>query len=159
MGELKLGYSTFGMTNLPMARAINEIARAGYEGVEISFHRDQFNPFVVTDDELRALRKQLAGLRIEASCVATAAHFFDPHRPHDPSLMAVERAARKRRIDLVRRGMHVARMLDVRLVTFGSGFLRPEHLQRPDLDPMQLLVDSIAELSVVRTFGTTRGVN
>ncbi len=145
MGKIRLSYSTFGLTNLDFLDAIDAVDRAGYEGIEISFHRDQFNPFNIDDDYLAAVRQRLAARRVKAACVATASHFFDPHRPHEPSLMALEKAARKRRIDLVKRGIHVARKLGVNLVTFGSGFLRDDHVANPQVDPGELLVDSIHE--------------
>jgi sugar phosphate isomerase/epimerase len=75
--------------------------------------------------------------------VATASHFFTPQRPHEPSLMAPDLAGRKRRIALVKRGIHVARKLGVDLVTFGSGFIRDEHVSNPSINPRELLVDSI----------------
>lgn len=145
MSPIRLSYSTFGLTNLDFPAAIAAVDRAGYDGVEISFHRDQFNPFNVGDDDLDALRRQLDGLRVKACCVATASHFFDPHRPHEPSLMALEKAGRMRRIDLVKRGIHVARKLGVNLVTFGSGFVRDDHVAHPEVDPGELLADSIHE--------------
>lgn len=145
MSTIRLAYSTFGLTGLPFLDALTEIDRAGYAGAEISFHRDHFNPFTLDDEDLAAVRRHLDGLSIQPACVATASHFFDPFRPHDPSLMAIEPAARQRRIDLIRRGIHVARKLDVPLVTFGSGFLRPEHARNPQLDPTDLLAESIHE--------------
>lgn len=145
MGAIRLGYCTFGLTQLDFLDALTAVDRAGYEGVEISFHRDQFNPFDIDDDDLARVGKRLASLRVKPACVATASHFFTPSRPHEPSLMAIERAARKRRIDLVKRGIHVARRLGVPLVTFGSGFIRDEHVASPEVDPGELLVDSILE--------------
>ncbi len=145
MGKIKLSYSTFGLTNLDFLDSLEAVDRAGYEGVEISFHRDQFNPFNVDDDYLARVKRKLDGLRVKPACVATASHFFTPQRPHEPSLMAPDLAGRKRRIDLVKRGIHVARALDVRLVTFGSGFIRDEHVNNPQIDPHALLVDSIHE--------------
>lgn len=145
MGGLQLGYSTFGLTNLDFLDALTAVNDAGYEGVEIAFHRDQFNPFNLDDQALAQVRKHLDGLRVQAACVATASHFFNPRQPHEPSLMAIERAGRKRRIDLVRRGIEVARALGVSLVTFGSGFIRAEHVANADVDPRELLVDSIHE--------------
>ncbi len=145
MGAIRLSYSTFGLTNLDFLDAIDAVDRAGYEGVEISFHRDQFNPFDIDDGYLDAVRKRLEARRVKAACVATASHFFDPHRPHEPSLMALEKAARMRRIDLVKRGIHVARKLGVNLVTFGSGFLRDDHVANPGVDPGELLAESIQQ--------------
>ena len=142
---IQLGYSTFGLTNLPFLDAIDAVARAGYEAVEISFHRRQFNPFDISGDDLDAVGKRLDAARITPACVATASHFFTPSRPHEPSLMALDLAGRKRRIDLIKRGIRVARHLGVRLVTFGSGFIREEHVRKTAADPRELLVDSIHE--------------
>lgn len=145
MGAIQLSYSTFGLTNLDFISALDAVDRAGYAGVEIAFHRDQFNPFDFDDGDLARVKQHLAGLRVQPACVATASHFFTPSRPHEPSLMAIEKAGRKRRIDLVKRGIHVARQLGVPLVTFGSGFVREEHVAHPHVDPGELLADSIHE--------------
>ncbi|MGB3740537.1 MAG: sugar phosphate isomerase/epimerase family protein [Castellaniella sp.] len=145
MGAIQLSYSTFGLTNLDFLDALDAVDRAGYDGVEISFHRRQFNPFNIDDAYLAQVRKRLDSLRVVPACVATASHFFSPSRPHEPSLMALEPAGRKRRIDLVRRGIHVARQLGVPLVTFGSGFIRDEHVANRGINPGELLVDSIRE--------------
>ncbi len=142
---IKLSYSTFGLTNLDFLHSIEVVDRAGYPGIELSFHRDQFNPFDITDEYLAAITKRLEGLAVKAACVATASHFFTPSRPHEPSLMSPDLAGRKRRIDLVRRGIDVARKLKVPLVTFGSGFIRDEHVSNPSVNPRELLVDSLQQ--------------
>lgn len=140
---IKLSYSTFGLTNLKFLNAIEVVAKAGYPGIEISFHRDQFNPFDITNEDIANVKRKLQTTRVKAACVATASHFFTPSRPHEPSLMSPDLAGRKRRIGLVRRGVEVARQLEVPLVTFGSGFVRDEHVANPSVNPRELLVDSI----------------
>lgn len=140
---LKLSYSTFGLTNLSFLDSIDVVDKAGYAGIELSFHRDQFNPFEITDDYLHVIKKRFAEIGVVPACVATASHFFTPSRPHEPSLMNVDLAGRKRRINLVRRGIDVARKLDVSLVTFGSGFVRDDHVANPSINPQELLADSI----------------
>ena len=140
---IKLAYSTFGLTDLDLLDSIGAVDQAGYPGIELSFHRDQFNPFDLTDDYVAAIKRTLAPLTVKPACVATASHFFTPSRPHEPSLMSHDLAGRKRRIDLVTRGIDLARKLGVPLVTFGSGFIREEHLADPSIDPGGLLVDSI----------------
>jgi sugar phosphate isomerase/epimerase len=149
---IHLSYSTFGLTNLDFIESIRQVDKAGYAGVEVSFHRDQFNPFDLTDDSLAAVRRAFDSLRARPACVATASHFFTPSRPHEPSLMTPDLAGRKRRIDLVRRGVDMARKLGVSLVTFGSGFIRDEHVSNPSVNPRELLVDSIRQcLDFVRS--------
>jgi len=143
MAMTKLSYSTFGLTKLDFLDAIDVVDQAGYPGIELSFHRDQFNPFEITDDYLTTIKKRLEKTRVKAACVATASHFFTPSRPHEPSVMCIDTAGRKRRINLVKRGIEVARKLGVNLVTFGSGFIRDEHVTNPSINPNELLVDSI----------------
>ena len=140
---IKLSYSTFGLTNLPFLDAIDVVDQAGYPGIEISFHRDQFNPFNITDADIDRVKRKLQTTQVKAACVATASHFFTPSRPHEPSMMSVDLAGRKRRISLVKRGIDVARKLGVNLVTFGSGFIREEHVLHPEQDPLELLADSV----------------
>lgn len=140
---INLSYSTFGLTNLSFLDSIGEVDKAGYPGIELAFHRDQFNPFEITDDYIAAIKKRFETVRVKPACVATASHFFTPSRPHQPSLMTPELAGRKRRIDLVRRGIDFARKMDIPLVTFGSGFIRDEHVTNPSVNPRELLVDSI----------------
>ena len=145
MGELQLSYSTFGLTDLDLLDAIDAVDRAGYAGIEISFHRRQLNPFDISDEDLGTLRKRLQTARVRAACVATASHFFTPSRPHEPSLISLDLAGRKRRIDLIKRGIRFARQLGAPLVTFGSGFIRDEHVSHPSVDPHLLLLESIEE--------------
>ena len=145
MGALELSYCTFGLTDLDILDAIDAVGRAGYSGVEISFHRRQLNPFDIDDDALAAIRKRLEAAHLKPACIATASHFFTPSRPHEPSLMSLDLAGRKRRIDLIKRGIHFARRLGAPLVTFGSGFLREEHVSHPSVDPHLLLLEGIEE--------------
>lgn len=140
---IKLSYCTFGLTALSLPDAVAAVHAAGYPGIELSFHRDQFNPFNVSDGELMKLRRLFDGIPLKPACVATASHFFTPSRPHEPSLLSIDLAGRKRRIDLVKRGIHVARKLGIPLVSFGSGFIRDEHVANPAVDPGALLADSI----------------
>ena len=142
---IKLSYSTFGLTNLDFLDSIDAVDKVGYPGIELAFHRDQFNPFDTSDEYLETVKKRLQAARVKPACVATASHFFTPSRPHEPSLMSPDLAGRKRRIGLVKRGIHVARKLGVSLVTFGSGFIREEHLANPSINPRGLLVDSIRQ--------------
>jgi len=143
---IQLCYSTFGLTDLKFLDSIEAVDRAGYPGIEVSFHRDQFNPFELTDDYIEAIKRKFQEVRVKPACIATASHFFTPSRPHEPSLMSPDLAGRKRRIQLIRRGIDLARKLGVPLVTFGSGFIRDEHVSNPSVNPRELLVDSLHQL-------------
>lgn len=145
MGGIQLSYCTFGLTHLDFLEAIDAVDEAGYAGIEISFHRRQLNPFEIGDDDVSAIRSRLEAARVKPACVATASHFFTPSRPHEPSLIALDLAGRKRRIDLIKRGVRFARRIGAPLVTFGSGFIRDEHVSNPSANPRELLLDGIRE--------------
>jgi sugar phosphate isomerase/epimerase len=69
---IKLSYSTFGLTNVNFLDSINEVDKAGYPGIELAFHRDQFNPFEITDEYISAIKKRLETVKVKAACVATS---------------------------------------------------------------------------------------
>ena len=62
---IKLSYSTFGLTNVDFLDSISEVDKAGYPGIELAFHRDQFNPFNLTDDYVAAIKKRLATVNVK----------------------------------------------------------------------------------------------
>jgi hypothetical protein len=64
---IKLSYSTFGLTDLSFLDAIEAVDRAGYPGVELSFHRDQFNPLNATDEDIATLKRKLQTTQVKAS--------------------------------------------------------------------------------------------
>ena len=78
---IKLSYSTFGLTQLNFLNAIDVVGMAGYDGVEISFHRDQFNPFEITDEYLATIKKRLETAKVKPACVQPLPIFL--HHP-DP---------------------------------------------------------------------------
>ena len=142
---IKLSYSTNGLVNLSLMDAIDAVENAGYPGIELAFHMDQFNPFEMSDDDLLALRQRFESSNIKPSCIATPTLLFLADRPHDPSAMCVDLAGRKQRIKLIKEGIKLARALDVKIVSFGSGFIRDDHVNNPHVDPEALLIDSIRE--------------
>ena len=142
---IKLSYSTNGLVNLSLMDAIDAVEKAGYPGIELAFHIDQFNPFEMSDEELLTLRQRFESSNIKPSCIATPTLFFLADRPHDPSAMCVDLAGRKQRIKLIKEGIKLARALNVEIVSFGSGFIRDDHVNNPHVDPEALLIDSIRE--------------
>ena len=145
MRVMPLSYSTFGLTKLSVIEAIHAVADAGYEGIELAFHKTHFNPFAITDDLLHDIKKALKERQLVPACISSPTHFFTDERPHEPSLFCTDIAGRKQRIDLIRRAVKVAQAVGAPLVCFGSGFVREEHVKRPDINPRALLADSIRE--------------
>lgn len=140
---IRLGYSTSGLTQLDIFQAIHAIADVGYSSIELSLHKQQLNPFEITDKTLIAIRKELEKRKLFPACVAPATFFFQDDRPHDPSLLCLDLAGRKQRIQLIKEAIRIAKILEVPIVNFGSGFLRDEHIADRSINPEEILIDSI----------------
>jgi sugar phosphate isomerase/epimerase len=145
MSSIQFSYSTFGLTDLTIIEAIHAVADAGYAGIELAFHKNNFNPFEINHDLLDEVKSTLKARSIEPACISAPTHFFMDTRPHEPSLMCTDIAGRKLRIDLIKRAIRVAQYVGAPLVCFGSGFIREEHVKNPDINPRQLLIDGIKE--------------
>src|SRR5258708_36096399 len=140
---VKLSYSTFGLTDWDLLKSVEVVDRAGYAGIELAFHRAQFNPFELTDDYLARIKERFAPLSVKPACTATASHFFTPSRPHEPSLMSPDLAGRKRRIDLVRRGGEGGPKMGVSFVPFLRSITPEEHRLKSARNPRPLLLLNI----------------
>lgn len=142
---LKLSYSTNGITNVDFFRAVDEIEKAGFEGVEISFQKGQFNPFTIGNSFLSEVRDFFSQKKITPVAISTGTtYFLSDEFQHEPSIIYPEASERKRRVDLIKRGIDIAKKLDVPVVSFQTGYLREEHV-RGNLDVRKILVESIKE--------------
>ena len=143
MPAIQFSYSTFGLTQLSLIDAIHAVADAGYAGIELAFHKNNFNPFTITTAFLDEIQSALQSRSLKPACISAPTHFFMDTRPHEPSLMCTDLAGRKMRIDLIKRAIRVAEYLKVPLVCFGSGFIREEHVNNPHINPRELLIEGI----------------
>lgn len=141
----KLSYSTNGLTTLDFFTAVTEVEKAGYEGVEISFQYKQFDPFTLTNDDYKEIKKFFSKINIKPVCISTATSIFLSNVPHEPSLISLNDDKRKQRIDLIKKGVDIAKKIDVPIVSFQSGYLRKEHIDNLSINTYELLIKSIKE--------------
>lgn len=142
---IKLSYSTNGLLNLDLFSAIEAVEKAGYAGVELSFDKRQFNPFELTQEDLAGIRTFFDDRTIKPACIATPTISFLNDRPHEPSMICLDRAGRKQRIQVVKKGVEIAKSLGAPIVSFGSGFIRDEHVSHPEINPKEILAESVRE--------------
>ncbi len=103
---MKLAFSTNAFTRMSLARAIHEIAAAGYSGVEILADKPHWYPGAFVASEVLAIRRQLEKHRIRVSNINANCTFgFWKHAPPEPyfepsliSPLPALRAARKKMI-------------------------------------------------------------
>ena len=141
----QLSYSTNGLTHLDLFSAISEVSNAGYQGIELTFQEKQFDPFKITHNDLMDVKRFLRKQNLKAACISTPTICLLSDRPHDPSLLTIDNNQRQKRIDLIKKGIEIAEILEAPVVTFGSGFIREEHVLNPTINPREILVDSIRE--------------
>lgn len=118
----KLGYNTNGFICHDLGAAIDIIAGLGYQSVAISLDHYALNPWSPNlDSELKYIKKKLQ--KYNLSCVIeTGARFLlNPWRKHDPVLISLEKAGRKKRIDFLIRAIDIAAELEAEAVSFWSG--------------------------------------
>ena len=140
----KLSYSTNGITNIDFFDAVKEIEKAGFLGVEISFQKNQFNPFTLTDDELNSIKSFFNSRKITPVAISTGTTFLLSEKfQHDPSIIDPNPLERQKRIDLIRRGIEIAHKLNIPIVSFQTGHLREVHINNPDINPKQILIEGI----------------
>ncbi len=145
---MKLSYSTHGLPG-SLFEIIDELDQAGYAGVELAFQEGQFDlrDIPLADIAHCPLILQLQAYfktkNIKPAAINTATLPLEPGRLHEPSVISLDERGRQIRIHLIQKGIAAAKALGAPIVTFGSGFIRAEHVPYPDTDCEALLLASI----------------
>ncbi len=72
----KLSYSTNGLTELSFEKAVFEVEKAGFQGIELSFQKNEFNPFTLNEFDIKRIKNILENSNIKPVCISTATTFF-----------------------------------------------------------------------------------
>ena len=143
---VKTSYSLNGLTNVDIFKGISELENAGYSWFEFSFQKELFDPKMLTNSQLKEIKTFLERKSIRPACISTATTFYLSTVPHEPSVLSLDAESRKKRINLIKRGIDIARILNVPIVSFQSGYIRKEHESCSPEYVRNLLIDSIQEL-------------
>lgn len=119
----RLSYNTNGLLNLSLERAIEEVAKAGYDGIEIALDHSHLPPFEVSKERLDKLKELFARLSIRPVCLGTGEMYLLSDIAYEPSLISPDEAGRKKRISLMNAALEVANYLSIPVMSFESGRL------------------------------------
>ncbi len=125
---MKLAFSTNAFTRFTLAEAIEHIAGAGYDGVEILADTPHAWPDGMSDAAMagiaRLLQKnRLAVSNVNANCSFGYWHHAPPEAYFEPSLISPNPRHRVDRQRLILRTLDLAKMIDARNVSITSGRL------------------------------------
>lgn len=123
----KLSYSLNSAESLPIEEVCDKLLSFGYQGVELSFQHNQFDPFYISESRVEELRKYFSNALIKPVCISTATTKFLSSVPHEPSLISVDKEKRSRRSTLIKKGVKLAEDIGIPIVSFQSGYIRDEH--------------------------------
>ena len=118
-----LSFNTNGLLNMSLERAIEEVSKAGYEGIEISLDQAHLHPYDVTKERLRSLKELMDRLQIKPVSLATGGLFLLTDVPQEPSLISADPEGRKERIDFICASLEIANYLSIPVLNFTSGIL------------------------------------
>lgn len=140
----KLSYSANSLTTLDFFKAIDEVDNANYDGIELFFEKKNFNPYEMCEIDFVKIGRYFQHKRINPVAISTATVCFLSDIPHEPSLITIDKIKRQHRIDLIKKGIEIAKRLNIPIVSFQSGYLRREHIESR-IDVNILLINSIKE--------------
>jgi sugar phosphate isomerase/epimerase len=147
---VKLSYSTHGLPG-SLFEILDELENAGYAGVELAFQEGQLDlreiPLVdiAHCPLILKLQAYFKTKKIKPAAINTATLPLEPGRLHEPSVISLNEEGRWVRIHLIQKGIALAKAIGAPIVTFGSGFIRAEHVPHPEIDCEALLLASIRE--------------
>lgn len=126
---MQFGFSTNAFREYDIEGAIDTIADAGYDGVELLLDRPHLYPLDVNDDELERVRARLAERDLAISnanaFMLTAIEDF-----HHPSFVEPDERYRRRRVEYTLAALDVAAALDVPHISVEPGGPIPEDESR-----------------------------
>lgn len=140
---LKLSYNTNGLRKLSVLRAISELKKAGYDGIELALEETQFNPFTLSGEDLKKINYSLEINQLYGACIATGGAKLLSNEEYEPSLIHPTQAGRNQRIDLLKRALDIAQTLNIPIINFASGKLTA------DIEPeraMEYLIGGIEKM-------------
>ena len=116
-----LSFNTQCLRNLPLDRAIEETAKAGYEGIDLAYRAEHLHPFEVTRKELDGLKELFARLPLMPAALSSGGPLLLGDDPFEPSLISPDQKAREERISLICAALEMADDLSIPVVQFVSG--------------------------------------
>ncbi len=116
-----LGYNTNGLAHHRVLDALDLVAGIGYGGVALTPDAGLLDPYHLQTGELNEVRQRAADLGLSLTLETGSRFLLDPTRKHFPTLLETELQDRMRRVDFLKRCIHMAADLGAPVVSFWAG--------------------------------------
>jgi len=129
VSPFRFAYSSNAYTRVPLERAIDEIADAGFDAIEILADVPHVDPRKVTARRVERLAARLQGRRLKVSNVNANTNLAISRREAEgfrPSLVDPDAGDRRRRVDYIRRAIDFAADIGSANVAISVGRAAPE---------------------------------
>ncbi len=146
--NMKLAFSTNAFTRMSLARALKEIAAAGYTGVEILADKPHWYPDHFSLVETLAIRRRLDKCNLQVSNINANCTFgfwtdAPPEPFFEPSLISPQRSLRKARKKMILNTLRFAHALGADNISITSGKALPT---MPPAKARQVLKEEMKEI-------------
>jgi sugar phosphate isomerase/epimerase len=147
---MKIAYSSNAYTKNSLSQAIDDIARIGFDGLEILCDRPHWFCPEVADQEAERIAEQLIerGLKVSNLNANTADGYFIGRKAEnafEPALSSLDKEARKWRIDYSCRAIELGALVNANAVCVTSGLPKGDHNRQAQLkhfvDSMKAICD------------------
>lgn len=119
----KLCFNATTLRNFDIKRAVRLIRESGYEGVELALNNTHLHPMRSTKEEIIAVKNTCEEIGLQIACVAAGGPDLMGSIPYEPSMINADLFSRMRRLDMIRRSVEMAQLLDCPIVNINSGML------------------------------------
>src|SRR5260370_35498017 len=116
------GYNTNGFAHHHLEHALIALGKLGYKSVAITLDHHALNPYDPGQMEMVARTRGLLEMLHLRSVIETGARFLlDPWQKHQPTLLSRDSKDRKKRQEIIRLAIDIAKGLGADAVSFWSG--------------------------------------
>lgn len=121
----KLCFNATTLRNFDIKEAVRLIRESGYEGVELAMNNTHLHPMKSTREEVLAVKKICEEIGLQIACVAAGGPDLMGDTPYEPSMINADPSARMRRLEVIKRSIELAQLLECPIVNINSGMLTP----------------------------------
>lgn len=123
---MKLSFGAAALRDFDAIQAVHLVGQSGYDGVELELNDVHLHPMKSSRQEVLAVKGHCEAIGLSIPCVAATGPDLTGVMPYGASLITGSRLGRQRRLEVIRRSVYLAQMLECPVLVINSGPLDPQ---------------------------------